>query len=177
MDVALRPLATVLLAALLGAFLAGCGAAEDLIFNEIPDDDGSDQSSMSAAEEAWGADVLMRTNQERAKVGVGPVTWHWPAAEVAYQHCGDMDVRDFFDHVNPDGLDPAERLTAGGVAWLEVGENISRGRLYPEDAVDAWMDSPPHRATLLDPKFTHLGVGVRIRDGGPWWTQLFLTPP
>ena len=39
------------------------------------------------------------------------------------------------------------------------------------------MDSAPHRATILDPRFTHLGVGVHIASGGPWWTQVFLTPP
>ena len=88
-----------------------------------------------------------------------------------------QDDRDFFDHVNPDGQDPGDRLSAWSVPWVAVGENLTRGSLDPSDAMDAWMDSAPHRATILDPQFTHLGVGVHIASGGPWWTQVFLTPP
>jgi uncharacterized protein YkwD len=171
----MRAVRQLVLGVAAASLLAGCGVVDDV--TKAVQGGGSGTTSMTAAEEAFADEVLWRTNEERASAGLPPLLWHNAAAEVAYQHCRDMDERDFFAHVNPDGWSLPERYTAAGVAFTTYGENIARGQSTPEEVVHTWINSPDHRASILNPAFTHLGVGVRIRLDGPWWTQDFLTPP
>jgi uncharacterized protein YkwD len=83
-----------------------------------------------------------------------------------------MRDRDFFDHTNPDGLDPFERAQKAGVSNARA-ENIAWGQSSPAAVMDAWMNSSGHRANILDCDLRTLGVGVVTGSGGPWWTQLF----
>ena len=94
--------------------------------------------------------------------------------EVARLHSEDMSLRGFFSHVNPEGEQPWDRLERFGVTnWQTVGENIARGDMTPAVVERAWMNSPGHRANILNPDYTHIGVGV-FRDGNNTsWTQLF----
>lgn len=165
-------LALVLLAALC---LTACGAGGDSLAPTVPPGGTGTSQSMSEGEMAWALEVLNLVNQERAKMQLPPVEWHEQASGVAYGHSVDMDVRAFFDHVNPDGDDPGDRLRAAGIDWRTYGENIAMGHSSPGEVMAAWMNSPGHRANILEPQFTHLGVGVHSSyQGGPWWTQNFL---
>jgi uncharacterized protein YkwD len=129
---------------------------------------------MSLGERGWAEEVLALTNRERESHGVAPLVWDDGAAEAAYEHSWDMHVRDYFDHVDPDGNGPAERLAEQEVLFLYAGENIARGQRSPMEVVQAWMDSPGHRENLLSPVWTHVGIGVHTGpDRGPWWTQEF----
>ncbi|WP_254897621.1 sigma-70 family RNA polymerase sigma factor [Kitasatospora sp. NA04385] len=120
--------------------------------------------------------VLDLVNTERAKAGCGPVTADAKLATAALRHSEDMAARDFFDHTNPDGAGPQQRIDAAGYAWSGWGENIARGQKDAAAVMDSWMNSPGHRANILNCKFTQLGVGVHTGTGGPWWTQDFGTP-
>lgn len=53
------------------------------------------------------------------------------------------------------------------------GENIARGQADAAAVMQAWMNSPGHRANILNCDFKTLGVGVHLGSGGPWWTQDF----
>ena len=56
-----------------------------------------------------------------------------------------------------------------------AGENVAAGQRSVEEVVDAWMDSPGHRANILSDRFTDIGVGVaRAGDGARYWTQNFV---
>ena len=90
---------------------------------------------------------------------------------VARAHSADMRDRGYFDHVDPEGLDPFDRAEQAGLTAL--AENIAVGQPDPAAVMADWMNSPGHRANILDCSLTHLGVGVAQGDGGPWWTQLF----
>ncbi|MFI0191912.1 sigma-70 family RNA polymerase sigma factor [Streptomyces sp. NPDC017082] len=119
------------------------------------------------------AQVVALVNKERATAGCGPVTED-PQLEAAAQgHSDDMAARDFFDHTNPDGAGPGERVTAAGYRWSTYGENIARGQQDPRAVMDSWMNSPGHRANILNCAFQDIGVGVHHGSGGPWWTQDF----
>jgi uncharacterized protein YkwD len=83
-----------------------------------------------------------------------------------------MRDRNFFDHVNPDGLDPFERARQAGQTNARA-ENIAYGQANPAAVMEAWMNSSGHRANMLDCGLRTLGVGVAEGSGGPWWTQLF----
>ncbi|GGT33285.1 sigma-70 family RNA polymerase sigma factor [Streptomyces chromofuscus] len=119
------------------------------------------------------AQVVALVNQERAAAGCGPLKEDAQLNQAAQGHSQDMAARDFFDHTNPDGADPGQRTTAAGYNWSTYGENIARGQQTPEAVMDSWMNSPGHRANILNCSFEDIGVGVHEGSGGPWWTQNF----
>ncbi|QTD96520.1 sigma-70 family RNA polymerase sigma factor [Streptomyces cyanogenus] len=119
------------------------------------------------------AQVVALVNKERATAGCGPVTEDPQLDKAAQGHSDDMAARGFFDHTNPDGAGPGERITAAGYRWSTYGENIARGQQTPQAVMDSWMNSPGHRANILNCSFKNIGVGVHDGQGGPWWTQAF----
>jgi uncharacterized protein YkwD len=118
------------------------------------------------------AEVLALVNTARADVGCAPLIHDEGLATVARAHSADMRDRAFFDHVNPDGLDPFERAEAAAQTNARA-ENIAYGEPDPAAVMAAWMDSTGHRANILDCGLRALGVGVAEGPAGPWWTQLF----
>ncbi|MEU0387200.1 CAP domain-containing protein [Streptomyces chartreusis] len=123
-------------------------------------------------ESAAAAQVLKLVNEERAKVGCSAVAANSALTELAQNYSEDMAARDFFDHTDPDGRTPWDRAGKAGISNLG-GENIARGQADAAAVMDAWMNSPGHRANILNCDFKTLGVGVEFGSGGPWWTQDF----
>lgn len=117
--------------------------------------------------------VVALVNKERAAAGCGPLTEDPQLEKAAQGHSDDMAARNFFDHTNPDGADPGQRITAAGYRWSTYGENIAQGQQTPQAVMDSWMNSPGHRANILNCSFKDIGVGVHKGSGGPWWTQDF----
>ncbi|NDZ64269.1 sigma-70 family RNA polymerase sigma factor [Streptomyces cyaneofuscatus] len=126
-----------------------------------------------AAPASEGGQVLQIVNTERAKEGCGPVTSNDLLATAAQRHSADMASRDYFSHTSPDGTDPGDRITAAGYRWSTYGENIAKGQRTPADVMRAWMDSPGHRANILNCSFKEMGIGKVDSGGGPVWTQKF----
>ncbi|MGZ9933636.1 CAP domain-containing protein [Streptomyces sp. NC-S4] len=122
-----------------------------------------------SAEEAA---VVELVNQERALAGCGPVRANPPLAALAGAFSLDMATRGFFGHEDPEGNTPWDRATKAGISGLG-GENIARGQGDAEAVMKAWMNSPDHKANILNCEFRTLGVGVHLAAGGPWWTQDF----
>ncbi len=124
------------------------------------------------------ADVLALVNQERTSRGIPPLTMCAVLNTVGQNHTDDMITRQFFAHTNPDGKDPGDRMTAAGYIWTWEGENIAVGYGTPEEVVeDAWMQSPGHRANILNPNFVHMGLGTAVGNymgfNERYWTQDF----
>lgn len=128
--------------------------------------------------ESMEGEVERAINRLRVQHGRAPLVPSETLIEVARAHSGDMVRRDYFDHADPDGGRPADRVGKAGIAWTRVTENIAMntGAADPvEKAVQGWMDSPGHRANILDPEATHTGVGLAEReDGGVVFTQVFV---
>lgn len=118
------------------------------------------------------AQVLKLVNDERAKVGCSPVAANSALRELAEDFSEAMATQGFFDHTDPAGTTPWDRAAAAGISGLG-GENIARGQADAQAVMDAWMNSPDHRANILNCDFKTLGVGVHFGSGGPWWTQDF----
>jgi len=105
------------------------------------------------------------TNEVRAGAGLPPLAWDDGLAEVARRHAEDLAARGVVAHV-VDGETPLDRVLDGGYPAAFVGENLFRA--YPvaadptvaDGTVIAWMNSPDHRANLLDVEPTQVGVGV-----------------
>ena len=121
--------------------------------------------------------VLELVNAERAKQGLSPLQWHDGLANIAYAHSKDMHDRQFFSHNNPDGQTPFDRIKAYGLSYRRAAENIAAGQKTPEEVMQGWMNSSGHRANILDPNLTSLGVGYYKGSVGyqTYWTQVFMT--
>ncbi|WP_051969403.1 sigma-70 family RNA polymerase sigma factor [Kitasatospora azatica] len=125
---------------------------------------------------AYQQQVLDLVNSQRSQNGCGPLSSNAKLQLAAQRQSDDMAARQFFDHTNPDGAGPQQRIDAAGYQWSSWGENIARGQSDPASVMDSWMNSPGHRANILNCAFKEIGVGVHLGPGGPWWTQDFGSP-
>ncbi|MFD9394732.1 CAP domain-containing protein [Streptomyces sp. NPDC060000] len=132
----------------------------------------SDSPVTVSAEAQAAAEVLKLVNEERAKVGCSAVSANSSLSDLAEKFSDDMAARGFFDHTDPDGATPWDRAAKAGISGLG-GENIARGQADAAAVMEAWMNSPGHKANILNCDFKTLGVGVHFGSGGPWWTQDF----
>ncbi|MFD7167669.1 CAP domain-containing protein [Streptomyces violascens] len=132
----------------------------------------SQRAEVPTAEASAAATVMSLVNMERAQAGCSPVSASPALASLATAFSNDMAARGFFDHTDPDGRTPWDRAAKAGVQGLG-GENIARGQADAKAVMDAWMNSPGHRANILNCEYKSLGVGVHFGPGGPWWTQDF----
>ncbi|MFJ9536128.1 CAP domain-containing protein [Streptomyces sp. NPDC101225] len=120
------------------------------------------------------AEVVDLTNRERARAGLPPLTADAVLTTAAQAHSADMVARAFYAHTSPDGSEPWDRAAAAGARRRSIGENIACGQRSPAEVVEGWMNSPGHRANILKPDFTHIGIGLAGGGAaGTYWTQLF----
>ncbi|RMB80048.1 CAP domain-containing protein [Streptomyces shenzhenensis] len=120
------------------------------------------------------ADVVELTNRERGRARLAPLAVDPLLTAAAQAHSADMVARDFYSHTSPEGSQPWDRAAAAGSRRRTIGENIACGQRSAAEVVEGWMNSPGHRANILKPDFTHIGVGF-VGGGrtGTYWTQLF----
>ena len=83
-----------------------------------------------------------------------------------------MQVNNYFDHNSPTYGSPFDMMRSYGIDYRTAGENIAMGQRTPQEVVNAWMNSPGHRANILNGDFTHIGVGYV--EQGNYWTQQFI---
>jgi uncharacterized protein YkwD len=137
------------------------------------------------------AATLCLVNGERARFGEPALIEDAHLASTASGHSRDMDERDYFEHTSPGGQTLLMRIQASGFipaghVGYAVGENIAWGTLWlgtPAAIVKAWMDSPGHRANILDGAYRYSGIGIdpnlphSMSDGqtGGMYTQDFGT--
>ncbi|MFE9029715.1 CAP domain-containing protein [Streptomyces iakyrus] len=134
---------------------------------------GSGSGSDSGSGGGPQAQVLALVNKERAAAGCSPVTANDRLTRAADDYSDVMASSGVMSHTGPDGSTMTTRVEAAGYRWSTLGENIARGQADAAAVMTSWMNSPGHRANILNCSFTELGVGVHFGDGGPWWTQNF----
>lgn len=121
--------------------------------------------------------ILTMVNAIRLEKKLAPLTYSAPLEQSAQGYADRMAKEGFFGHVSPDGGTLKDRVSATGyydrgfsvdclcVKGYALGENLARGQKTPKEAVDAWMKSPGHRDAILNPSYTHIGIGV---NAGVW---------
>ncbi|MEU2611763.1 CAP domain-containing protein [Micromonospora sp. NPDC007271] len=119
--------------------------------------------------------VVDLVNERRAKAGCKALTVDDKLMLAAQRHSQDQADHKTMTHDGSDGSDVGDRLDRVGYAWRAYGENVAWNQQSPAAVMDAWMNSPGHRANILNCSFTEIGVGV-ARSNGPYWTQDFGTP-
>jgi len=116
--------------------------------------DGGDTSIESA--------VLSMVNYQRAQAGVAALSASSALFTAARNHSQDMATNNFFSHTGSNGSSPFDRMTAAGFSFSAAAENIyagNGGNNSAGSAVGAWMNSEGHRTNMLNPIYTHAGVG------------------
>ena len=110
-------------------------------------------------------ELLEMLNETRRGAGLGELTEHAGLREVALGHSRDMVAQDYIGHQSPRTGTPADRVRASGLQSGLVLENIGRGYSAAE-IHRGLMESPGHRANLVNPDVTHVGIGVVAQPEG-----------
>ena len=129
--------------------------------------------SVSSSVASFESEVVRLVNAERSKAGLAPLTQDWQLSRVARYKSQDMKDLGYFSHTSPTYGSPFEMMKSFGITYRTAGENIAKGYSTPEAVVKAWMNSPGHRANILNSSYTHLGVGYVAQ--GSYWTQMFIS--
>lgn len=142
---------------------APAGAGKDEAYTTAP-----------AAEQA----VWKLLNADRAHAHLPPLAWDAQLAKVARAHSADMQAHGFFGHVSPTTGSSADRAKKAGIDAMLLLENVARATT-PGEAERGLMNSPGHRANILNREATHVGVGVVYDPAGHeiLVTQMFSRPP
>jgi len=109
------------------------------------------------------AEMLQMINEERQKHGLKPLQADPEMLQVARAHSQDMFARGYFAHDDREGRDPFDRMKAANINFEAAGENLALAQTVEIAHVNL-MNSPGHRANILNPSFGRVGIG--ILDGG-----------
>lgn len=105
--------------------------------------------------------VIDGTNAERVKAGLGSLTMNTKLNYAAKLKVNDMFKNQYFEHVSPQDRGPADLAKDADYDYIIIGENLALGNFKDDAAlVTAWMNSPGHRANILNKKFSEIGVAV-----------------
>lgn len=121
-------------------------------------------------------EVVKLVNIERTKRGIHPLSISNKLFAAAAVRANELAQK--FSHTRPNGSSYLTAVQNVGYPSSYVGENIASGQISPIAVMESWMNSPGHRAAILNPNYTEIGVGVNYEDGyyGISWVQLFGRP-
>ncbi len=119
--------------------------------------------------------MLQLINEERAKAGVKPLIMKPELVKIARLKSQDMIDNNYFSHTSPTYGDPFTMMRNFGIKFGYAGENLA-GNPSLEGAHKSLMASPGHRKNILNPNYTHIGIGI-VEGGvyGKMFTQLFIS--
>jgi uncharacterized protein YkwD len=103
--------------------------------------------------------LLASTNQHRANNGVAALSNNAKLNASAQAKANDMVAQNYWSHTSPNGDQPWVFFDAAGYHYVKAGENLAYGFATSSDAVLGWMNSPTHKANMLDGAFTEVGFG------------------
>jgi uncharacterized YkwD family protein len=130
------------------------------------------QAQVPAGISQYAQQVIELTNKERARAGLPALKADAQLSAVAQKKSQDMQQNHYFSHTSPTYGSPFDMMRDFGITYKTAGENIAQGQRTPQEVVTAWMNSPGHRANILNKQFTHIGVG--FEQAGNHWTQMFI---
>ncbi len=115
-------------------------------------------------------------NIERKKLDLAPLRFSPLLSFRARKHSQNMALRGDISHLSTSGETYCDRLVEGGFYFMKIGENVAYSQTFiPEFIHQGFMDSPGHKANVLDPDFDELGIGVVLKkDKGYYVTQDFI---
>ena len=156
----------IVFAALAAAALTGAAGAAHL------DRPVQGSSSVSAGIQSSAASEVVRlTNSARSQNGYAALVEDGALSEAAAVRA--REIARSFSHTRPSGASFSSALSESGVSYLRAGENIASGQKSASEVVNAWMNSPGHRANILNSSYSRIGSASVNIDGTLYWVQLF----
>lgn len=116
--------------------------------------------------------MINEINKERAAAGLSPLQVDLRLVDVAQMKALDMKTNSYFSHTSPTYGSPFDMLKNAGIQYRSAGENIARN-MSVDAAMAAFMSSDGHRKNILNPAYTHIGVGVVSSNSGNYYVQIF----
>lgn len=127
--------------------------------------------------------LIRQMNATRRAQGLSTLRTNERLNRAARLYAQELAGRQTLDHTDLRGQGPEKRVEATGYTWTYVAENLAAGQNAPSAVINDWLDSPGHRAALLNNKADHVGVGlVKTTDDptkdpyGSYWVAVFAKP-
>ena len=115
---------------------------------------------LAYATEMSSSALLSSTNAQRSSNGKSSLKINQQLTTAAQTKADDMIARNYWSHNTPDGQQPWVFVSNAGYKYTKAGENLAYGFATSADTVIGWMNSPTHKANLLDDAFTEVGFGI-----------------
>ncbi|WP_435925410.1 CAP domain-containing protein [Paenibacillus sp. DYY-L-2] len=115
-------------------------------------------------------EVVALVNKERVKAGLKPLVVHTNLSKMAKTKAIDMYKNKYFSHSSPSYGSPFDMMDAFNITYKYAGENIAMGQKSAKEVVEDWMNSPGHKANILNSHYNLIGVGYY----NGYWVQEFI---
>ncbi|CAM3686390.1 CAP domain-containing protein [Alicyclobacillus pomorum] len=125
----------------------------------------STSSTHTSTSQQYAAEVAALVNQERVHAGLKPLSVDGKLCSLAMQKAADMYQHHYFSHTSPTYGSPFDMMQKEGISFTYAGENIAEGQTTPQQVMNDWMNSPGHRANILNAHYDTIGVAY---DHGIW---------
>lgn len=135
--------------------------------------------TMTTQAEQFTRQSIVLVNQARSRAGLSALEPDATLNLVAQRYSARMAAEGFYDHVDPQGRNAGDRIGAAGYVARQSAENIARGQPDPVSVVQGWLNSPGHRANIMNPSLRAIGAGYAYTVTPPYhhyWTHVFATP-
>lgn len=131
----------------------------------------NEQTGQNASKDssAYAQQVLDLVNQERSKAGLNALSMDGELSKMAMAKAKDMYDNNYFDHNSPTHGSPFDMMKEFGITYQSAGENIAKGQTSPSQVMKDWMNSPGHKANILNKSYTHIGIAFYNNE----WVQEF----
>lgn len=127
-----------------------------LVFNGL----WSQGSVLGTRSDFSSASLLRATNQQRSGQQLNSLQLNAQLSSAAQAKANDMAARNYWAHDTPEGQPPAAFVTSAGYSYQVIGENLAYGFSGAKEAVAGWMNSPEHKANMLDSRYQDVGFGL-----------------
>ena len=104
--------------------------------------------------------VLDMTNSERQRTGQPLLKYNAVLSRSATDKANDMFAQNYWAHNSPTGTTPWDFFKKEGYKYSIAGENLAKDFYDTDSLMKAWMNSPTHRANIVNPKYQEIGIGV-----------------
>lgn len=118
------------------------------------------RSVLGYATDMSASSLLTGTNQQRAASGLGALALNATLNQAAQAKANDMMTNDYWAHTSPTGVTPWYWFSTVGYSYQTAGENLAYGFTTSSETITGWMNSPGHRANILNGSFQEVGFGI-----------------
>lgn len=146
------------------------------VTSDTPSDPPSTAATSDSCLSSNDAEMLSLINNYRAENGLGPLTASPTLTDAAQYHATDMADQNYFSHDVQGVGSWSDNISDNGYNSMGRGENIAAGNADADATFQQWVNSPGHRANMLNPSYTAIGIGDASNSNseyGTYWTTTF----